>query len=269
MSTDTLTPVESAAPTRRVTFPNVVRSERLKFVSVRSNLLTLGGAALTLVVLGGLFAAFAGDPGDRRQALDPVSASFGGLTLVQIVVGVLGALFVANEYANGLIRTMFTAVPRRDAVVAAKALVVGTATWAVMTVAAVATFLLGQALYSGDLATYGLLDDGVLRVVFGSGLYAAGIAVMGAALGFILRSTAGAIATLVGVLMVAPALIGLLPGAVADPISRILPGAAGSSFRELHVAADALSPSAGLLVFAAWIVGLLAVAAWSVRRRGA
>lgn len=272
MSDTLLTP--SSSVNLRVSDRNVIRAERIKFTSVRSNVITLLGGAAAMIAFGALFTAFAGSgegpgPRDEMSVSDSLSISFGSLVLTQLVLGVLGALFVASEYSNGLIRVMFASVPKRLAVLRAKTAVIGVGTWIVMTVAAFVTFFVGQALYAGDQATYGLFDDGVLRVVLGSGLYAAGIAVMGVALGFLLRSTATAIATLIGLLMIAPGLIGLLPDSVADPVTKILPSQAGAAFRELRTTSDSLSPAAGLAVFVAWLVGLLGIAAWSLRTRDA
>jgi hypothetical protein len=57
-----------------------------------------------------------------------VSDSFTGLGLAQLAFGVIGVLAISSEYATGLIRTTFGAVPRRRAVLAAKAAVVGVVT---------------------------------------------------------------------------------------------------------------------------------------------
>ena len=53
------------------------------------------------------------------------------MQLAQIAVGVLGVLLVTSEYATGLIRTTFAAVPRRLPVLWGKAALVAAATVAV------------------------------------------------------------------------------------------------------------------------------------------
>jgi hypothetical protein len=92
---------------------------------------------------------------------------------------------------------------------------------------------------------------------------------MGLALGFLLRSTAAAIGTLVGVLMIAPGLVNLLPDAVGESIGKILPSNAGQAFLAVEGGDMLLSPGAGFAVFAAWTVGLLAAAVVTLRRRDA
>ncbi len=256
----------------RLRFRGIVRAEWIKLVSVRTNVITLASAAVALVGLGMLFSSFTGGDGPSSPGgglSDSLSVAFSGMNLAQLVLGVIGALLVTSEYASGLIRTMFAAVPTRIPVLLAKSVVVGVATWVVMTAAAFVTFFAAQAVYAGDGATYAITDDGVLRAVFGVGVFGAGVALLGVALGFLLRSTASAVATLVAVLLIAPGLAGLLPDSVSDTVARVLPSNAASSFTSLTPGENMLGAGAGLVVFAIWVIGLLAMAAWSVRRRDA
>lgn len=258
----------------RVDDRSVVRAEWIKFTSVRSNLYALAGAAVALIAFGTMFAALAGSdqafgPPQLKNAMDSLSTSFAGMNLSRLILGVLGAVFVAGEYSTGMIRTMFTAVASRLPVLRAKVVVASGATWIVMTVASFAVFFAGQAVYAGDGVTYGLGDPGVLRAVLGGGVYGAGIVAMGIALGFLLRSTAATIATLVAGLMVVPGLITLLPDSFSDPVGKILPSNAGDAFLNVAPSEALLSPAVGFVVFVLWVVGLLVAAAVVVRRRDA
>lgn len=263
-------PAEAQTP-RRVTERSVIRAEWIKYRSLRANLIGLTAAALVLVGLGMLFSSLSGDGGGppRTTNGDTVSIALGGMHLSQLIVGVLAAVFVTSEYASGLIRTMFSAVAGRLPVLRAKALVVGGTTWIVTTVASFAAFFAGQAVYSGTQATYALGDTSVLRAVLGAGVYGAAVALIGVALGFVLRSTATSVGVLVGTLMIAPVLVGLLPSSISDGLSKVLPSNAGSALMSVTVDDSLLSPAAGFAVLAAWIVGLLAVAAVLVKRRDA
>jgi ABC-2 type transport system permease protein len=268
----TATDVVPARRAWRVRDRGVVRSEWIKLRSVRSNVITLLAAGAVLIGFGVLFSALAGGTTDGPfddVSPDSLSTAFAGMDLAQLALGVLGALVVTSEFASGLIRAMFAAVPKRIAVLRAKVATVGAATWIVMTVAAFVTFFAAQAAYAGDDATYALTDDGVLRVVFGVGVYSTGVALMGVALGFLLRSTASAVATLIAGLMIVPGLAGLLPDSIGDAVTKILPSNAGESFTQLTPSGDMLSWGAGLAVFTAWVVGLLALAGWTLRRRDA
>ncbi|MEP7114669.1 MAG: ABC transporter permease [Ilumatobacteraceae bacterium] len=256
-----------------VTQPRVLSSEWLKFRSVRSNMIGIGAAVLVAVALGALFSSLAGGdaaggPGSRGGS-DPLSLSFGGFGIAQMIVGVFAVLFVAGEYSSGLIRTTFTAVGNRLSVLWAKATVFGVATLVAMSVAVVAAFLVGQAVYAGDMATLSLGDDGVLRAVLGQAFYLAGIAVMGVALGFILRGTAAAIAVLFTSLLLLPVIVGLLPDSINDTLGKVLPSNAGSAFTSITSDSNLLSAGAGAAVFAAWVVGLVALAAILLTRRDA
>jgi ABC-2 type transport system permease protein len=262
---------DSTAP--RATQRCVTRAEWIKFRSVRSNLVSLIAAGAVLVLFGTLFSSLAGGgealPPNATAGSDSLSMSFGGMSLSQLVLGVLGAVFVAGEYTTGMIRTMFAAVANRVMLLRAKAIVLGASTWIVMTIASFAVFFAGQAVYAGDGATYGLTDEGVLRAVLGGGIYGVGIVLMGLALGFILRSTAATIGTLVGTLMIAPGLVGLLPDSVSENVGKFLPSNAGQAFLAVEESSSLLSAGTGFAVFAAWTIGLLAAAAVTLQRRDA
>jgi ABC-2 type transport system permease protein len=123
---------------------------------------------------------------------------------------VLGVLAFSTEYASGLIRTTFAAVPHRRAVLAAKAAVVGALTLVAGEVVAFASFALVQAVLSGKHLGVSLSHPGVPGAVLAAGLLLAVVATMGLGLGAIVRHTAGGIAALVGLIFL-PAILGLLP----------------------------------------------------------
>jgi ABC-2 type transport system permease protein len=255
---------------RAVTQWSVTKAEWIKLRSVRVNVVGIVAAAVALVILGVLFSAFGGtDQGPRGTVADSVSLVFGGITLSQLIIGVLAALFVGSEYASGLIRTTFGAVGRRTRVLRAKAIVFGGATWLAMTIGAFGAFFAGSAVYGGDLSSYSIDDPGVLRAVLSAGFYGACVALIGIAVGFLLRSTAAAIGVLLGLLMLAPLLVGLLPGTVGDTLTKILPSKAGDAMMSVTSPDGLLSPWLGFAVLVAWVIGLLAIAGVTLRRRDA
>lgn len=263
----------SSAQSLRVTQGSLARAEWIKFISVRSNFVTLVAAGVVLVLFGTLFSSLAGSeeglPPNATAGTDSLSMSFGGMNLSQLMLGVLGAVFVAGEYATGMIRTMFATVGHRIPVMQAKAIVLGGSTWVVMTVASFAVFFAGQAAYAGDGITFEIGDPGVVRALLGGGVYGAGIVLMGLALGFLIRSAAAAIGTLVGALMIAPGLAGLLPDAVSESVGKFLPSNAGQAFMNVTNSETLLSPAAGFAVFVAWVVVLLGAAAVILELRDA
>ena len=100
----------------------------------------------------------------------------------------------------------------------------------------------------------------------GAGLYLGLVAVFGVALGVLLRNSAGAIASLVGILLILPGLASLLPDSWYDTLSPYFPSTAGQAVYALHQSSDALSPGAGIAVFAGWVALTLAGAAYRLVR---
>ncbi|MDT7847306.1 ABC transporter permease [Streptomyces justiciae] len=266
-------------PTRayKVTGPRVLRAEWAKFWSLRSSWITLGVAVVLLVALGAIASATyspdataqGGPPGPGSGDQDAVSLALLGVTFASLAVGVLGVLLSAGEYTTGMIRSTLTAVPRRLPVLWSKAAVIGPITLVLTTLGALVAFQLGTLGLDGEKIALALGDDGVLRSLAGAGLYLALVAVAGVALGMLLRSSAGAIAVLVGVLLILPGLASLLPDSLHDTVNPYFPSNAGSAMYALHQSSDALSPGAGLAVFAGWVALTLAAAAWRLLKSDA
>ena len=280
-----VTPTVAALPARHrdgtglaVTQRRVIRSEWIKLRSVRSWTVMMISAAVLLISFGALAASVASGAvtqtgprpgGGPFAAVDPTAISLAGVTLGQLIIGVLGVLFISNEYANGMIRSSFAAVPRRLPVLWAKVVVLAASLAVVMLIAVLASFLIGQ-LILGDGKNTTLAADGVLRAVLGSGLYLAGIGVFGIAIGALMRNTAGAISVVVATLLIVPGLARLvLPESWNTTLTPYLPSNAGSAFTSVTGSDTLLSSGAGAAVFVGWLVVLLAGAAVLIRRRDA
>ena len=263
----------------KVTQARVVRSEWIKFRSLRSTVITMAAGAIAVIGLGLLSAAFAsgtisspdgggGPPGGN----DPTGISLSGVMLAQLIIGSLGVMMTSGEYTTGMIRSSLAAVPKRLPVLWGKAIVFAGVTFVVMLAATLVAFLGGQAILSGaGVASASLGDTGVLRAIAGSALNLTGVGLMGIALGALLRSTAGAISTLFGIVLILPGLLQLLPSSWNANIGPYLPSNAIGSFTTVQAEAGStmLSSGAGLAVFAAWVVVLLAGAAVLLKRRDA
>lgn len=250
----------------------VLTSEWLKLTTLRSSWITMALGIGALAFLGGVIGFFTNQQWDRlrparQAAFDAVGASLGGIRFAELAIGVLGVLFVTGEYGTGMIRSSLTAVPRRLPVLWAKALVFGMVTLVLSEIAAFIGFLIGQA----TLGTHSvaLSSDGALRAVVGTGLYLTVVAVIGVALGFIIRSTAGGIAALVGILLVLPGVVLILPQTWQDNIGPYLPSTAGAALYDLHPEAGSLDPWTGFAVFCLYAVAGLIAAAFVLHRRDA
>jgi ABC-type transport system involved in multi-copper enzyme maturation permease subunit len=254
----------------RVSTWNVARGEWTKFWSVRSTKFTLLAAGVVTVVFGMIFSAVAESgeaAGPATLLTDPLDLALAGMALGEMIVGVLGVLIVAGEYSTGLIRTTFAAVGRRTKVLWAKSAVLATSVFAMAAVAVTAAVVLGQAVYAGDLPTVPVAD--ALDVILGAVVYLTGIGLIGLALGFLLRSTAAGIAVLVGGVFIGPNLLNLLPESITDVFMKYLPSEAGSAMMTQVTDPELLSRGAGYVVFIAWVIGLLGLAGYLVRKRDA
>jgi len=195
-----------------VPFSRSVRAEWIKFRSLRSTWYTL--ACLFAVGLGitalAMNAAAKDYPGE--EPWDPTGRSLTSYIVAQLIIGVLGILVVTGEHATGLIGTSLIATPRRNRLLAAKVVVAAAVAAVAGQVLMFAAFFLGQAVLAGQGVPHAALGDPrVLSAVTGGGLYLAAIALLAAGLGTIVRATAGALATLVGIVFLVPALAALFP----------------------------------------------------------
>jgi hypothetical protein len=259
---------------RGVVLPAVVHSELTKLRSVRSTVWSLIATIGITVGLGMLFCFAYTRRFDRlglreRLTFDPTAQSLRGLFLAQLAIGVLGVLVISSEHATGLIRTTFTAVPQRRVVLAAKAIVFGVVAVVVSMVAVFVAFFAGQAVLETKHLGMSMGDPHVPRAVLGAGVYLTFVGLLGLAIGTIVRRTAGAIATLVGVVLVLPLLAQALPSPWNDDIGKFLPGGIGTALFSVRSVNDRLSPSAALVVAIIWLVGSFAIATTLISRRDA
>ena len=229
----------------------VLRSEFLKLRSVRSTFWTLTAAVVFNLALAALAAIFLPSrlSVQEKGTVDAIRLSLAGLHLSQIAFGVLGVLVMTSEYTTGLIRATLSAVPQRRLVLAAKATVFATTALIVGTAASFAAYYLFQACLSDEGLKSSINDPGVLRAVIGGGLYLAVLGLLGLGLGAIIRSSAGAIATLFGLLFVPPILLTLLPHTWQTTIGPYLPMDAGSQIFIAHQEPGGLGAWPGFTVF--------------------
>ena len=256
------------AAAQPVTLRRVIRSEWIKFWTLRSTWAVLGAAVVGMLVLAVVVAYNTRHLTSNLQANDIApSSTLQGYFLGQLLIGALGVLFVSGEYSTGMIRSTLVAVPRRLPVLWAKLVVFVTITAVSMITVSIVAFVSAQALLSHYRAGYSLSDPGVLRVVIGTGVYLTLVGMIGAALGWIVRSTPGALVTYFAIVLVLPVLFGDALGNWGKEVAQFLPGQAGASFStSIPESSYSLSPWVGLLVLAGWVAVALAIAAGVLRR---
>jgi hypothetical protein len=229
---------------------------------------------------------------DRAQ-FDPVRFSQTGEFISQFVVGVLGAMVVTSEYATGAVRTTLATLPRRMSVLYGKGIVIAVVVFVVTEVTAFVSFFVGQLVLvahggrtlpagssvlaqvrSTTIPVVSITDPGALRAVFLCGVYLTLLALLAFGIGFILRHTAGVISLYVGLLLVLPLIVQILPSSLSNPIERYLPSNLGLAMivvttRKTDFAGVLMAPWAAVGMLTLYTVAFGAVGAWLLVRRDA
>ncbi len=277
MSTTTATahsaaPMHRTVPVQPVSQGRVIASEWVKFRTLRSSWITMSVAVAALAVLGLLIgvitnANWAHLDADFAARFNPVDVSLRGSNFAQLAIAVLGVLIISGEYSTGMIRSSLGAVPKRLPVLWAKLVVFGASTLVLMELASFAAFWLGQA----GLGVHGTTINapGALRSVIGTGLYLTVVGLLSVALGFIIRSTAGGISAVVGLLLVLPGIMNVLPQSWQQHISPYLPSNAGAVVTTVRADPGSLAPWTGFGVFCLYTVIAIAISAVLLNRRNA
>ena len=130
-------------------------------------------------------------------------------------------------------------------------------------------FLLGQALLSAPATHATLSSPGALRAVVGSGLYLCVLGLLALGLASIIRHTAGAISAFVGILLVLPLIVSLLPSSIGTPIERYLPADIGHSLVSLQSGPHSFAPWPALLLLCGYAAAALLVGGLLLVRRDA
>jgi ABC-2 type transport system permease protein len=264
-----------------------LRAEWSKLRSVPSTAwLLLAGVASTIAF--GLLVCSAVDTGGASPGCVPgrpgcgdedmVLNSLGGAYMGQIAFVALGVLVATSEYAKGMVRTTFAAMPWRSGVVLARAAVLVGPVVVAGLIAGTGSFLLGQPILHGNgfIPAHGypaiaIADPAAARAIVGTAVYLGVIAVLGFAVGLITRRAGSAIALVLAVLY-GPAIVSLM---LAEPIrgtlQRLSPMMAGLAVQRTVERADSvpIGQLAGLAVAVAWALVAVLVAVLLVRRRDA
>ena len=228
----------------RAGFTEALASEWAKFRTVRSTRWTL--AAMAAFVLG--IAVFVGATRSLQPDDTVLGGSLTGVTFGLLVGASFGVLAISREYATGTIGATLMACPRRGVVLAAKA----TVTAAVMFGVALPTCLLAHRVGSvmlPDSYAPGTPMPALLGVAACFSVTALG----GLAVGTLLRHSAGAITTMVAVLLL-PTLVGPLLGGWERWVAGASPVAA---VKKLAQSSDAAPDAVGSLGAwpSLWLVG--------------
>jgi ABC-type transport system involved in multi-copper enzyme maturation permease subunit len=265
------------APTRD-TWTGLLRAEWTKIRSVRSTVWSLlafvvvavGFSAIIAAVLSNDWNTTGGHGAHAQLHTNPTATIYGaGFYLGQLALCVLGVIVMSSEYTTGAIRSSLLAVPRRVPMLAAKVVVFAVLELIVAAITVFAVFFLfTTVIHSHIVITLG--TSGVLRATFGGILYLTVLGLLALAIGGIIRHTAGAIATVIGLVLVVPPLVSLIPGTIAAHVYAYLPAQAGELVAQTtQQSGDLLSPWQGFGVLCLETAVLLIVSAVLLVRRDA
>jgi hypothetical protein len=264
-----------------------LRAEWTKLTTVRSNAWWVIGIVVLTVVFTALL-SFGGrtDANQTAECLaagasqgcagddDVVVNALRGVFLGQVVVLAFSALAITSEYTTGLIANTVLATPRRHRVLASKAIVVSGIALIASTLASTLAFVIAQPLLQRggfEPPAYPLMtltDPVVVRAVAGSALYMTLLSLIGVGVGTVVRSSTAAITFLASLVLLPLATGWMLTGVFREILLSALP-TAGLEIQRTVTTPDALhiGPWGGLAVTAAWAVGSLFAAWWSIRSR--
>jgi ABC-2 type transport system permease protein len=284
--TSTLEVIRPTAPSvpvdAHLTFPRIVKSEWIKLRSLRSTIWALIVTVVVMVgfsVLIGFVAHNIAKPSTGGPGEGPPSAGMNNHEVVQLVntfgyhfavlvVAVLGVLLITGEYGTGMIRSTMAAVPQRIPALIAKYLVVGVTTFVVSAVAIAISYLVTKPILGRDNLNAGLNGE-TLRVFLSCALLLAMISMFALAIGALMRHSAGAISTVLGILLLVPIILGILGNFVswAGDIAKWMPDSLANRMIATTTDSGDLTPLQGFGMLALYVVVLGAASAVLLRRR--
>jgi ABC-2 type transport system permease protein len=275
----------ASPPSASLSFGGVLRSEWIKLRSLRSTIWCYGIVVVITILFGILLAQTAGGsfasggqalPAEMQQSI-AVQVSTLGIMFTQLVAAVLGVLVVSGEFGTGMIRSTFTAVPKRLPALFAKAAVFGVVTFVVGLVSIAATAAITAPMLPDSGITPDFGDPQYLWALVGGALYLALIGILSLAIGATVRNSAGGIAASLGLVLVLPPVLQIIVAVSqaqwAQNLAVFLPDLAGG---RLWAYAPEASNTGGLvtldalqggLVLLAWVAVMFIIASVLLKRR--
>ena len=215
-------------------------------------------------------------PRNLTCPVDPVRLSLTGILIGQAVVAILAVLTVSSEYSSGMMRVTLAAMPRRETVLAAKAVLLAALVLVAGAVAVTGSMLAGHLILPGHGFTAArgfqpawLSSGPALRAASGSVLYLGLIALMCLGIAVLVRDSAVAAGVVLAVLYLFPIIDALIGNAHwQHRLERWTPTVAGLAIQDTTgLRSLAITPWAGLGVLAIWAAAALLAAGLVFRYR--
>ena len=207
------TAVRTSTVRGELSFLHVIRSEWIKLRTLRSTVWTLSSVFVVLVGFSLLISATLPDAatvktyspiGSTELNMFVTSSATSAIMFANLIIGVLGVLVISGEFSTGMIRSSFAAEPRRFPVLAAKGIVLSVTSFVVGLVSLTLCWTITVGLLAPKGYDAHFFASSTLWSILGGSTALALIALFALGVGTIVRSTAGSIATVVGVLFVLP-----------------------------------------------------------------
>jgi len=225
-------------------------------------------------------------PGNGNEGHEPIGFFLAGAVAGLIAVIVVATMFMTAEYRRGLIRTTLAVSPVRGRVLAAKAIVIGSAAFVTGLAAAAGTVIVAtKEAHASGYSLWPVPWPAELRLIAGTAALVAVAAVLTLAVGTMVRRSAAA-AMIVIVAIVVPYFLtftAAVPTVIGEWLLRVTPAAAFAvqqstpQYQQVQASytgglGNGFFPLAGWVGFAVlcgWAALALAAAAYLLRRRDA
>jgi ABC-2 type transport system permease protein len=267
--------VTPSATSGRLSFTGVAHSEWIKLRTLRSTVWLYVALVVVSLALAALMASSVSLGGGTFRASDQVhlavTASVFGVFFGQLIVAVIGVLTISGEYSTGMIRSTLTAVPRRLPVLFAKAVVLFLVTFVVGVVSDFGAFFVAGPLLAAKGIDASATDPRVFVPLLGGGLYLGLVAVFALGLGTVLRNSAAGITIVLGILLLLPTVLEMIPGSwTQDTIPSYLISAAGINMLGVTSFSTVMyQPWQDFLIVMGWVLVWGAAGAALLKRRDA
>ncbi|QOR69911.1 ABC transporter permease subunit [Ruania alkalisoli] len=266
-----------------VSFPRVLRSEWIKFTTLRSTPWTIGVTIAVMVLISLAMAwgmsqtaemAASGDlPPEAQEGMtDPTAGAFAasfGYAFGQIVVVVLGVLLISGEYATGQIKSSIAAVPSRWPVLAAKGVLAAAVAFVTGVIGVAVAYVVTLPMLDQHDMAADLGNSEHLRVLLGAPLYLMAIALLSLGIAAMLRHSAAAISAVLGVILVLPILTQFITLDWLQDMAPYFPSTAGERIMGTDTGQEVLTPWEGLGVLGVYVAVVWIAAIVLLRRRDA